>query len=279
MVRLFCFGYGYVARHLAEALRGHGIHTAGTSRDAEKAASINGHVFADDTPLDAAGLSALHDATHVLVSLPPQENGMDTAFLHHHAELNNKTWIGYLSTTGVYGDYDGAWVDETSPLRATEPRSLRRIEAEKHWLECDAHIFRLAGIYGPERNALEQVRQGRAQRIYKQGQYFSRIHVDDIVQVLIASMHAPQPREIYNLCDDAPAPSHAVTAYTCALLGQPLPPLIAFEQAGLSPMGKSFYAANRRVKNDKIKFDLGVTLLHRNYRSGLASILHREQGV
>lgn len=267
-MRLFCFGMGYVAQHLASVLVQHGWQVAGTSR-------THRHQLTTEKPLDAEGQAALQAATHALVSIPPQNDaGDDPALLHHNALLGGK-WIGYLSTTGVYGDWQGEWVDELSPLRATEPRSLRRIAAEAQWMDRGAEIFRLAGIYGPKRNALEQVRAGTAQRVDKPGQYFSRVHVEDIVQVLRAAMEHPQPKAIYNLCDDEPAPSHEVIAYACRLLGKEPPPLVPFEKANLSPMAKSFYGANKRVKNDKINNVLGVDLRYPSYREGLASLLHK----
>lgn len=278
-MQLFCFGYGYVAQHLAAALKTQNIPVTGTARSAEKAAAIDGFVMDSTTPLDAKGQAALTKATHVLISIPPESDGMDAAFRHHAELLKSKKWIGYLSTTGVYGDYDGKWVDESSAMLATEPRSQRRIEAERRWLTRHAHIFRLAGIYGEQRNAIEQVLRGEARRVYKEGQFFSRIHVEDIVQVLLASVQKPSPAAIYNLCDDEPAPSHEVIAYACALLEQEPPPLIPYEQADLSPMAQSFYAANRRVKNDKIKKSLGVSLHYPSYRQGLASILQGKARV
>jgi len=268
-MRLFCCGYGYVAKHMAQDLRAQGWQVQGTSRRAGQA----DFMLDDDMPLNAAGQAALQAATHVLVSIPPGPDGDDAAWRHHGAMMAGK-WIGYLSTTGVYGDWQGAWVDEQSPLKATEPRSLRRISAERHWQEAGAAIFRLAGIYGPNRNVLQQIENGAAQRIDKPGQYFSRIHVEDIVQVLHAAIAQDMRREVFNLCDDEPSPSHEVIAYGCALLGVPVPPLVPYEQAQLSPMAQSFYAANRRVRNDKIKKLLGVSLRHASYRQGLASILH-----
>lgn len=271
-MRVFFFGYGYVARHLARAVRAQGGSVAGTSRSAGRA----DFVLDAETPLCAAGEEALRNATHILISIPPDEAGGDIALRDYAAGIPADAWVGYLSTTGVYGDTGGAWVDESSPLLATEPRSQRRIAAEGQWLAHHAHIFRLAGIYGPGRNALEQVRDGTARRINKPGQYFSRIHMADIVQVLLASIRQPAPKQVYNLCDDMPAPSHEVIAYACELLGVQPPPLTSYDKAELSPMAKSFYAANRRVRNDKIKERLGVDLRYPDYRSGLASILHKE---
>lgn len=271
-MRLFCFGMGYVAQHLADALRPLGWRVAGSSRSAR-------HLLGPDRPLDAAGLADLRAATHVLASIPPQdEAGGDPALHYHAAELGGK-WIGYLSTTGVYGDWQGEWVDETSPLHAAAPRSLRRIAAENRWQAHGAEVFRLAGIYGPRRNALVQLRAGAARRIHKPGHYFSRMHVEDIVQALCAAMAQPQAGAVYNLCDDTPAPGHEVIAYASRLLGMEPPPLVPYDKAGSSPMAQSFYADNRRVRNDKIKSTLGVRLRYPGYREGLASLLHQGEGV
>lgn len=267
-MRLFCCGYGYVARYLAQSFDG---QVWGTSRSTGKA----DFVLSDDAALDAAGRDALAQATHVLVSIPPGQDGADAAWQHHADAIRGK-WIGYLSTTGVYGDWQGEWVGESSALKATEERSVRRIKAERHWQALGATIFRLAGIYGPERNALQQVKAGTAKRIYKEGQYFSRIHVADIVQVLLAAIAQDARGEVFNLCDDAPAPSHEIVAYACGLLGGDAPPMQAYEEADLSAMAKSFYASNRRVRNEKIKFLLGVNLLYPSYIEGLASLLHSD---
>jgi nucleoside-diphosphate-sugar epimerase len=187
--------------------------------------------------------------------------------------------VGYLSTTGVYGDRDGGWVDESSALKPTGERGRRRLAAEAAWLELHrrarlpVHIFRLAGIYGPGRSALDAVRAGRAQRIDKPGQVFSRIHVADIVQVLRASMARPDPGAIYNLCDDDPAPPEAVIAFACELLGVPKSPLVPFAEARLSEMARSFYADNKRVSNRRIKEQLGVRLAYPSYKDGLRALL------
>jgi nucleoside-diphosphate-sugar epimerase len=188
-------------------------------------------------------------------------------------------WIGYLSTTGVYGDRAGGWVDEEAPLIPTGERGRRRVAAEARWLDLVrrhgslVHIFRLAGIYGPGRNALDTVRAGRAQRIVKPGQIFSRIHVADIAQVLRASMAKPEPGAIYNVCDDDPAPPADVVAFACDLLGVPCPPPVPFDEAKLSQMALSFYADSKRVSNRRIKEELGVRLLYPSYRDGLAALL------
>jgi nucleoside-diphosphate-sugar epimerase len=286
MKTLFCFGLGYTAGFLARALKSEGWRVAGTSRDEGSCARLAGegfamHLLAPGRKLaDAA--AALEGATHILVSVPPDE-GEDPVLAMHAADLaalSGVAWLGYLSTTGVYGDRGGGWVDESDALQPTGERGRRRVEAEAGWLALrqehglPVHIFRLAGIYGPGRSALDTVRQGRAQRIDKPGQVFSRIHVADIMQVLRASMARPQPGAIYNVCDDDPAAPEAVIAYACELLGVAPPPLIPFEQAPLSPMARSFYDDNKRVSNRRIKEELGVRLRYPSYKEGLKALLH-----
>ena len=246
-------------------------------------AGVDATLFSRDDPLaDAAG--CLAGASHVLMSIPPDEEG-DAALDCHGADIaavRGVEWIGYLSTTGVYGDTGGAWVDEGAAPAPTGMRGRRRLAAEKAWLAFGAqhglavHVFRLAGIYGPGRNALATVRRGAAKRIEKPGHVFSRIHVSDIAQVLAASIAQPRPGAIYNVCDDEPAPAADVVAHACALLGVAPPPLTRLEDADLSPMARSFYADNRRVSNARIKSELGVALRFPDYRAGLASLLAAE---
>jgi nucleoside-diphosphate-sugar epimerase len=235
-------------------------------------------VFERGRPL-AAPAEALAGTTHLLTSIAPDDAG-DPVLDHHAADLERcraLVWAGYLGTTGVYGDRGGDWVDEASPVAPTMARTRRRVVAEGRWLASGlpVHLFRLAGIYGPGpgRNALDAVRSGRARRIVKPGQMFGRIHVDDIVQVLCASMARPNPGAIYNLADDEPAPPQDVVAHACALLGVAPPPEIPYEEAALSPMAQSFYADNRRICNARIKQELGVVLRYPSYREGLASLL------
>ncbi len=280
---LFCFGLGFTAQALAMRLHAKGWGIIATSRSLEKAADIaavgyDSHVFDGTAPL--ADASVLAPATHILVSVPA-DDAADAVLRWHGADiaaLPNLRWLGYLSTTGVYGDTGGAWVDEQSPVRPDQPRSKRRAEAEAGWLELwksrgvPVHVFRLAGIYGPGRNQLEGLRRGTAHRIVKPGQVFCRIHVEDIAAVLEASMRKPNPGAIYNVADDEPAPPQDVVAYAAKLLGMEPPPEIPFEQAQLSPMAASFYADNRRVKNDRIKRELGVNLKYPTYREGLTAL-------
>lgn len=280
--KVFCFGYGYACDYLGhELLNQGGWSVAGTTRDREKQAAlkargVEAHIFDYERPL-ADPLSALKGTTHLVISTPPDDDG-DPAFLMHADDVLRMAsieWAAYFSTTGVYGDRGGAWVDEKSELRPTSKRGSRRVRAEEQWLSLlrshgvPVHIFRLAGIYGPGRSALDSVRAGMARRINKPGHMFGRIHVEDIVQVLLASMAQPKPGEIYNVTDGNPAPSHEVIAYACELLDRPVPPIVEFEDANLAPITRSFYMDNRRVHNEKIKNDLGVKLKYKNYKKGL----------
>lgn len=281
---LLCFGYGYVARHLASSLRAEGVEIRGTTRSAEKARALEAEgvrafLFARSRPLTPAAFSGV---THVLVSIPPDEQG-DPVLDTHQEELRRLTtlsWLGYLGTTGVYGDRGGAWVDEDTPIEPTLARTDRRARAEAAWLASGlpVHLFRLAGIYGPGRNAIRQLLDGTARRIVKPGQVFSRIHVDDIVAVLKASMARPHPGRIYNVCDDEPAPPQDVVAFAAELLGVPPPPEEPFETADLAPMARSFYRDNRRVRNARIKRELGIVLRYPTYREGLRALLPLERG-
>lgn len=302
--RLFCFGMGFTALRLAERLLAEGWTVAGTCRGAAKQAElvrrgIAAFRFDRDQPLEDAA-AALAGTTHLLSSVPPDgaagpataSTTGDPALDAHEVDITRVVtaaprlrWVGYLSTTGVYGDSGGAAVDENTEPHPTVERSRRRVIAERAWFELGrragvpVQVFRLAGIYGPGRSALDQVREGRARRIDKPGQVFSRIHVDDIATILIASMTRPNPGAVYNCADDDPAPSHEVVAAACDLLGAPVPPLVPFDQAEatLSPMARSFYADNRRVANRRIKQELGVTLAYPSYRNGLAAILAAER--
>jgi nucleoside-diphosphate-sugar epimerase len=289
MRRLFCFGLGYTALALARELAGEGWVVAGTTRDADKQAHLRAegfeaHPFDGDRPLGDPAV-ALAGTTHLLTSIAPDEVG-DPVLAHHLADLRRcatLAWVGYLGTTGVYGDRAGAWVDEAAAVVPSIPRTRRRVAAEGHWLASGlpVHVFRLAGIYGAGagRNALEAVRAGTARRIVKPGQVFGRVHVDDIVQVLRASITRPNPGAIYNVADDEPAPPQDVIAFACALLGVAPPPEVPYEQAELSPMARSFYADSRRICNERIKRELGVRLRYPTYRDGLRAILADEVAV
>ena len=266
---LFIFGLGFAAQTVARVALAQGFSVAGTCRTQEKCESLKSRGI-ETFIFNNIAKEAIANATHILSSIPPQENLGDVIIPYLPS---GDRWLGYFSTTGVYGDYDGEWVDEQSEPRPNNDRLQRRLEAEAQWQSCGGHIFRLAGIYGAGRSAIDDVKAGRALRIDKDGQVFSRIHADDIAQTVLASMERPNPKAIYNVCDDEPAPAHEVVAFACELLGAEVPPLIPFAQAELSAMGREFYNANRRVKNQRIKQELGVRLLYPTYREGLRGML------
>ncbi len=283
---LFCFGFGYSARRLGRRLAAAGWTVGGTCRDPATAASLRAdgfdtRLFDRDRPLAPASLAGI---THILVSVPPDAAG-DPVLDRHGADIaaiSGLRWVGYLSTTGVYGDRDGGWVDEQSALCPSGDRGRRRVAAETAWRDLarehgvPVHCFRLAGIYGPGRSAFDALRAGTAKRIDRPGQVFSRIHVDDIASVLLASMARPRPGAVYNVCYDDPASPEAVVAHAASLLGIAPPPLVALDAAGLSPMARSFYDDNKRVANRLIRTELGVRLRYPDFRAGLAAILADE---
>ena len=277
---LLCFGFGFSARTLAARLDKRVWKISATSRDADGIAEIDAQGF-HGLPFDST-LQIAPDVTHLLNSAPPDEHG-DPVLQLFEEQLQKLSkqlkWVGYLSTTGVYGDRGGDWVDEDSPLEPNTARGQRRLEAEQSWLRLHSdfglpvHLFRLAGIYGPGRNQLLNVRDGSAKRIIKPGQIFSRIHVEDIAGVLAASIAKPNPGRAYNVCDDEPCPPQEVVEFAADLLGLPLPPETPFEQANLSLMAKSFYADSKRVSNKRIKTELGYKLIYPNYRDGLRALI------
>ena len=285
MSRLLCIGYGYCARALAKKLMRDDWGVVGTSRtsdglDAVKETGAQGFVFDGTAPSNDVS-AALRETTHLLISAPPGETG-DPVLTHHKADIcsaRDLKWVGYLSTIGVYGDQRNAWVDETtSPLPKTD-RARRRIKAESAWLTLGSEtgqqvqIFRLAGIYGPGRSAIDKLRAGTARRIIKPGQVFNRIHVDDVATVVLAALEGRGTYQLYNVSDDEPAPPQDVIAYAAELIGVRPPPEIPFEDARLSAMGRSFYSEQRRVANARIKEDLGVRLSYPTYREGLKAIM------
>ncbi len=289
--RLFCFGLSFSAQALIRHLRIADWHSGGTARNPQKVATLSAEgidaVVWDGGALSDAVQSRLQAATHILISTPPGEAG-DPAFAAAHqliAEKSDIQWLGYLSTTGVYGDTGGAHVDETAQLNPSSPRSQRRVDAEAQWMSLfhdhgmPVHVFRLAGIYGPGRSPFDQIRARQAKRVNKPGHAFSRIHVDDIARVLTKSISNPKPGAVYNVCDDEPAPPAEVTAYACGLLGVEPPPLEEFEivKERMSPMALSFWNDNRRVDSRKIREELGVKLAYPDYRSGLNAVLAEEE--
>ena len=267
MPHMLILGLGYTAARLAGRLRAQGWQVTGVRRTAGPEA-----LAFDDEP---AVRAAIANTTHILSSVPPDGEG-DPVLARYGVAIAAAPalWTGYLSSTGVYGDADGAWVDEASPVG--EGRRTTRAEADLAWgaLRPDMRRFRLPGIYGPSRSALDRVREGKAHRIDLPGQVFSRVHVDDIVTGVVASFDGPPG--VYNLADDLPAPQNAVTQAACALLHLPLPPLLTLEEAKLSPMARAFYTENRRVANGRAKRLLGWKPRYPTYHEGLAGCFSQE---
>jgi nucleoside-diphosphate-sugar epimerase len=291
--RLFCFGLGYSAEALIRRLKGKGWTIAGTCREAKTRARLakrgfKAHLFDGARPLENAG-KILAGTTHVLVSIPPADVGdgaTDPVLLHHLEDLRAARgtikWIGYLSSTSVYGDAQGRPVDENWPCRPTSLSGRRRLEAESAWLALaraaeplPVHAFRLAGIYGPGRSELDRVRAGTAKRINRPRHRFARIHVDDIAAVLLASIAKPNPGAAYNVCDDEPAAPARVTEEACRLLEVEPPPMQFLDDAlkTMSPMARNFWRDDRFMLNFRVKGELGVKLAYPNYRAGLKAIL------
>lgn len=288
--RLLCFGLGYSARPLVNRLLEAGWEVVATRRrwEADDPPIARGVVpinFDGTGPILAPEVR-LEGITHLLSSIPPGMAG--DPVLDHCQDLlrsmSSLRWVGYLSSTGVYGDSKGAWVDEGSEPRPSGDTGRRRLAAEHAWtnaaerLGLPVHLFRLAGIYGPGRSVLDRIMAGHRAPIVKPGSVFSRVHVEDIVQVLEASMRAPNPGAVYNVCDDEPSPADEVLSYGCELLGIQPAPAIPFDQARLSPMAHNFYKDNRRVRNQRIKDELGITLRYPNYRLGLKAVLEVSMG-
>ncbi|MDG2056212.1 MAG: SDR family oxidoreductase [Tateyamaria sp.] len=279
---ILSFGHGYSAQALSRTLLPQGWQITGTTRSEVKAEALADQgvaplIFPGDGGGDVA--DAIAQASHLLISAGPDASGdpvLNAVGDMISARARQFEWVGYLSTTGVYGDHQGAWVDENTPLTPSTRRGQWRKDAEEAWHAVPGlplHIFRLAGIYGPGRGPFAKVRDGTARRIVKTGQVFSRTHVEDIAQVLAASIAQPAPGTAYNICDDDPAPPQDVIAHAAELLGAPVPPAIPFETAEMTPMARSFYAESKRVRNDRIKDELGVQLRFRTYREGLAALL------
>lgn len=282
-MRLFVFGVGFSSSAFIDRVQDRFEWVGGTTRSREKADQLQGRniqPFLFDGTGPGEGIAeALEKATHVLLSIAPGEAG-DPVLRHHAADLAaaRPEWIGYLSTVGVYGNHDGAWVDEETPCKPVSKRSVERVGAENAWLSfAEEHglpvqIFRLSGIYGPGRNAFENIRKGKARRLVKPGQVFNRIHVADIAGALEAAMAHPVTR-IFNVTDDEPAPPQDVVAFAASLLGVEAPPEVPFETADLTPMARSFYGENKRVSNARVKSELGYTFQYPDYRAALTALL------
>jgi len=279
--RLFIFGLGFSGLKIAKLARSQGWQVGGTCTQPEKAGElraegINALVF-DGT--SAVPTEALAAASHILCTIAPGTMG-DPALRQCADLLDGARWLGYLSTTGVYGDRGGAWVDESTPAAPSQPRSIERLAAERAWQALGqktgaaVDVFRLPGIYGPGRSPIDQVKAGTAKRIDKPGQVFSRIHVADLAQAVVTAMTRNKPGAIYNIADDLPASNAEVMAFACELLGVPPPPILSWELVAptMTAMARSFYAENRRVRNERMKRELGVSPLYPTYREGLRAI-------
>ncbi len=281
-MRLFILGLGYSARHLVRRFGSTFSHIAGTVRDPAKRDDLAGvelHPFSGTDP-DRATVERIGDADVLLISIPPGIAGDPAIAAFADVLAAGRRKIVYLSTIGVYGDHAGAWVDESTPPQAALDRARMRVAAEQAWTDAarsDVAILRLAGIYGPGRNALVTLRAGTARRIIKPGQVFNRIHVDDIASAIMAAVRH-QSGGTWNVCDDEPAPPQDVIAYAAQLMGVAAPAEEAFETAEMSAMARSFYASSARVSNAKLKRELGVTLAHPTYRHGLDALWRAGEG-
>lgn len=280
---LFCFGLGFTCGRLARRMGNAGWTTVGTKRNAgfvTGAGAAELKVFSGAAPIEG-GDEVFDGITHVIASIPPGPEG-DPALIHHRQHLlslSSLKWVGYLSTPAVYGDRGGAVVHEDDAPNPGSVRGERRLAAERAWVEAfegsgvSVQVFRLSGIYGPGRSAIDQLRAGTARIIDKPGQVFNRIHVDDIGSILLASMSRPNHGRIYNVADDEACPSGDVIQYAATLLGMDAPEPIPFDSADLSPMARSFYSECKRLDTTRIKSELDVTLAYPTYREGLRSIL------
>lgn len=279
-MQFLTFGHGYTAAAITPLLRARGWTVAGTTRGESEAVSAAGARPLVWPGEDAAAAAEVARADAILVSVGPGPAG-DPVLQGWGAAIAaaRPGWLGYLSSTAVYGDAEGGWVDEATPPDPASTRGAERLAAEQGWQaladahDLPLHIFRLAGIYGPGRGPLEKLREGTARRIVKPGQIFSRIHVDDIARVVLAALDSPVRRAVWNVCDDDPAPPEDVLEYAAQLLGLPVPPAEDFATAEMSPMARSFYGESKRVANDRVKRDLGIEWLYPDYRAGLRALL------
>ncbi len=277
----FIFGFGYTAAALAPQLIQHGFEVIATSRTPNTLKNELANIKLIDFNSTQVE-QKLKLATHILICIPPSRELGDVVLMQYgeliKKQASHLKWLGYLSSTGVYGDHQGNWVDEESPCVPHTPTGITRLEAEQSWFylaeknQLPLHVFRLSGIYGPKRNVLERIRQGKKYSIFKENQVFCRIHVEDIVSTLIASITSPNPLSIYNVSDDEPAPPDVVDKFAAHLLHQVPPVLIPFTEANMSPMEKDFYTSNRRVSNFKIKQSLKICLKYPSYKEGLTEI-------
>jgi nucleoside-diphosphate-sugar epimerase len=264
------FGYGFIGQAFAAAARQAGFAIRATARDEDKRIRLTAQGIEALDPADANAVKRACEADLILITPAPDDEGCP-AFVSIGDYMSGQ-WIGYLSTTGVYGDRDGGWVFEDSALSPTSREGARRVKAEAQWRTCGAQVFRLPGLYGPGRNVIERLKDGTARRIHKPGHVFSRLHHDDCATALMASVARPRPGGVYNLCDDEPAPADKVLEFAAALTGLPLPPVIAWDDSSLSGPMQRFYRDNKRVSNARAKAELGWRIAYPDYRDGLSAI-------
>lgn len=281
--RILIFGYGGVGAATGRRLAAEGWDIAATARTASAAAGLaSENVAAVDLAAPAQVLAAVQNADAILVTAPPGEAGcpgLEALAGPLRARRGRPAWIGYLSTTGVYGDRGGRWVFEETKVSPLSAEAVRRVEAERGWGDlaaetgADLTVFRLPGLYGPGRSAFDRLRAGDARRLARAGQVFSRLHLDDAAAGVAAAIARPRPGAVFNLCDDKPAPSADVTAHAARLLGLPVPPLEAVDLVALSPAARRFWSESKRVSNARAKAELGWRPAYPTYREGLAAIL------
>jgi nucleoside-diphosphate-sugar epimerase len=279
---ILILGFGYTARHYAALLIKSGYKIKATTRSLEKIKEYQNHDVNVVLHTDENIIPLIHKATHILISAPPNKNGDDPILSRYRDQIIKQAghlkWLGYLSSTGVYGDHKGLWVDEKSAQLEPGQRGLQRAKVENEWLALQSdfklpiHIFRLSGIYGPERNMLIKLSSQNYQPVIKKGHFFSRIHVSDISRALLLSMEHPTPGEVYNITDDTPSPIQEVYSFAAHCLGLTEPEGILFEKATLSPMMQQFYRCNRKVSNQKFKNTFGFSLKYPSYIEGLTDL-------
>jgi len=282
MNRVLIYGYGYVARFLSEKIIANGNTVLATTRDPNKInVQIDKLTLIHPDKVNSKLLDYGDEITHLIISVPPNESG--DIFLKKYKDsllnMSSLKWIGYLSATNVYGDHNGEYVSEFSSLKGTTSKGINRIKAEGQWTEhskennLPLHIFRIAGIYGPERNIFERIKLNKFNHIIKNNQYFSRIYISDLVNILFASMNKPNPINIYNIADDMPSSMCDVVEYICQKTSRTIPEKISFEDLDKKQQQDSFYSENKRINNRLLKEDLGIILKYPSYREGYEEII------
>tara|TARA_B100001769_G_C22024627_1_gene550596 strand:+ start:119 stop:979 length:861 start_codon:yes stop_codon:yes gene_type:complete len=285
MNKVLIFGYGYVARFLSEKIIANGNSVLATSRDSNKMnTQVDKLTLIHPDKINSKLTELKDETTHLIVSAPPNESG--DVFLNQYQDIllsmSSLKWIGYLSATNVYGDHNGEYVNELSSLKGRTSKGINRIKAEGQWIEYSKendlplHIFRIAGIYGPERNIYERIKSNKFNHIIKHDQYFSRIYIYDLVNILLASMNKPNPINIYNVADDMPSNMSDVVDFICQRTSCSIPKKISFEDLDIDQKKESFYSENKRINNRLLKEDLGIILKYPSYREGYQELIEND---